>query len=74
MKYLKINESLKEIEIPYSIYIISKKIFFNHQEIKKLKKKIPESVIDIHYSSFKKCNKLTIINIPFRLKTKFEIN
>ena len=39
MKYLKINESLKEIEIPYSIYIISKNIFFIHQEIKNLKKK-----------------------------------
>ena len=39
MKYLKINESLKEIEIPYSIYIIYKNIFFIYQEIKNLKKK-----------------------------------
>jgi len=39
VKYLKINESLKEIEIPYSIYIIYKNIFFIHQEIKNLKKK-----------------------------------
>ena len=45
MKYLKINESLKEIEIPYSINIISKNIFFIHQEIKNLKKKFQKVLL-----------------------------
>ena len=45
MKYLKINESLKEIEIPYSIYIISKNIFFIHQELKNLKKKFQKMLM-----------------------------
>ena len=55
--------------MPNGIFIIPELAFMNCKKLKKIV--IPDSIVDVHYTSFKGCNNLTTIICKEKLKPKF---